>query len=366
MNLDIIAGTRPNFIKIASLIYTLDKTKKDFPELQYRLIHTGQHYNLELSGNIFDELKIPKPHFNLNVGSGSHGEQTAKIMLGYESVLKTSKPNLCIVVGDVNSTMACAIVASKSGIPIAHVEAGLRSGDMGMPEEINRIITDSISTYFFTTTKQASKNLNKEGTPLNKIYFVGNTMIDTLYRFRKSFKKPKIWSELKLEEKKYLILTLHRPSNVDNDLKLETFLKDLSEVCRDYHIIFPVHPRTKNRFKISNITNSNLHFIDPLSYLEFNFLVKHSLCVVTDSGGISEETTVMRIPCLTLRENTERPETIDIGTNELIRTTKTDIENSLNKIINGEWKKGEIPELWDGKSADRIVKILIEISKNES
>ncbi|NVO02103.1 MAG: UDP-N-acetylglucosamine 2-epimerase (non-hydrolyzing) [Bacteroidetes bacterium] len=357
--IDLIAGARPNFMKIAPIIHAISKLKNN--KIQFRLIHTGQHYDINMSSVFFKELEIPNPDINLNAGSGSQAEQSAAIMIGYEKVLNVSKPDLCLVVGDVTSTMSCAIVARKMQVPVAHVEGGIRSGDWSMPEEINRIVTDSISNYFFTTTKNACNNLEKTGVNKKSIFFVGNTMIDTLLKNRLKFSKPKIWEKLGLKEKEYIIITLHRPANVD---ETENFTKIIAEIIansRELPLIFPVHPRTLKVINISGISHPRLHLIEPLGYLEFNYLVNRSKVVITDSGGITEETTVLGIPCITLRDNTERPETVKIGTNKLIGTNPKAIKPTLDLLFSNKWKKGKIPEKWDGHTSERILNHIINI-----
>jgi UDP-N-acetylglucosamine 2-epimerase (non-hydrolysing) len=269
--------------------------------------------------------------------------------------------DICVVVGDVNSTMACAISAKKLNIRVAHVEAGIRSGDMSMPEEINRLITDSISDYFFTTTLSASYNLVKQGCNEKNIYFVGNTMIDTLYRKRQFFRKPVFWSEYNLESGKYLVLTLHRPSNVDDLEQLKLLLDTILDNINNLSIVFPVHPRTLRNMEGLGVTSQKLFCVDPLGYLEFNFLVENSFAVITDSGGITEETTVMNIPCITLRNSTERPETVSIGTNVLVGSDVRAIKKALTTLFEGKWKRGSIPEKWDGNTAARILEIIQKI-----
>ena len=359
MNIDIIAGARPNFIKIAPIIEAIKRKKKEGYQLNYRLIHTGQHYDKNMSLQFFEELSIPKPDLNFEVGSASQANQTAAIMTSYENLLKTEKPDLCLVVGDVNSTIACAIVAKKAQIKVVHVEAGIRSGDLAMPEEINRIVTDSITDYYFTTSKTASENLIKEGINESNIYFVGNVMIDTLNKFISSFKAPKVWNDLNLQGKGYMLLTMHRPSNVDAENSLKAIIDNVCENSNGLPVVFPVHPRTLKTLNQLDINYDWLHTIPPLGYLEFNYLTKHAKIVITDSGGITEETTVMGVPCITVRDSTERPETVTIGTNELAGTKPENIKVYLNKLFNEGWKKGEIPEKWDGKSAERIVDILV-------
>lgn len=355
MKIDLIAGARPNFVKIASLIHANHELKN---KITFRLIHTGQHYDKNLSGCFFEQLKLPEPDINLNSGSNTQAQQTSAIMIAYEGVLMKNKPDLCIVVGDVTSSMACAITAKKMNLKLAHIEAGIRSGDSDMPEEINRIIIDSITDYFFTTTQHASEYLIGIGKPKNKVFFVGNTMIDTLLKFKPSFKKPELWDRLKLSSQKYFVITFHRPGNVDEKYNLINLLSEILNNTKDYPVIFPAHPRTGLILKEFNLDNSRLHIISPLSYLEFNYLVANAKAVLTDSGGITEETTVLGIPCMTIRNNTERPETVTIGTNELIGTNPKEIAPALYKLFNGSWKKGSIPELWDGKTGARIIGIL--------
>lgn len=363
MLVDIIAGARPNFIKISPLIDALQSVKLKGKEIDYRLIHTGQHYDKNMSDKFFEDLGIPEPHHNLRAVGGSQAEQTASIMIGYESLLSERRSDICVVVGDVNSTMACAITAQKMSVKVAHIEAGIRSGDWSMPEEINRIVTDSITNYFFTTSLVASGNLLNCGVDKGCIFFVGNTMIDTLLKNRFRFQAPSIWNDLGLREKGYFVLTLHRPSNVDEESKLESYLKEILRNNRDLPVIFPVHPRTQKiisrLLKKNELLNfNNLFIVEPLGYLEFNYLVERSKAVITDSGGITEETTVLGVPCMTLRENTERPETITVGTNVLVGTSPEGIKPAMEMLFSGNWKKGSLPELWDGKSAERIVSIL--------
>ena len=361
LKIDLIAGARPNFMKIAPIIESIQKVQKLGEEIYYRLIHTGQHYDKNMSDSFFEQLKIPKPDINLGCGGGTQAEQTASIMIGYEKLLFKEKPNLCLVVGDVTSTMSCSIVAQKLNIPVAHVEAGIRSGDWSMPEEINRMVTDSISNYFFTTTLDAGNNLKKTGIKDQQIFWVGNTMIDTLLKHRPRFQKPKVWERLNLSENNYIVITLHRPANVDQEEKFKSLIFEIIEHSQGLPLIFPVHPRTSKVLKSLGIVNDRLHIIDPLGYLEFNFLVEKCRSVITDSGGITEETTVMGVPCMTLRDNTERPETVTIGTNELIGTNPKAIKPAMERLFSGKWKKGTIPEMWDGKTSDRIVKSILNL-----
>lgn len=363
MNITIVAGARPNFMKIAPIIDAiLIKNDAGF-DINYRLVHTGQHYDKNLSGTFFEELNIPLPDINLDVKSGTQAEQTAAIMIGFEKELEQNPCDLVMVVGDVTSTMACTIVAKKAGIDVAHVEAGIRSGDMNMPEEINRIVTDSLTDYFFTTSKFANENLANLGVPDSKVFFCGNVMIDTLLKNESRLKKPEIWNDLNLEKKKYMVMTLHRPSNVDEENQLKGLINQIVRLSSDYPIIFPVHPRTKKLLEGLDLNFPNLHYVDPLGYLNFNFLVKNSFAVLTDSGGITEETTVMNIPCITLRNSTERPETCSIGTNMLVGNNPNKIEEAFSILLSGNWKQGSIPELWDGNAAKRIVECLVKIYK---
>jgi UDP-N-acetylglucosamine 2-epimerase (non-hydrolysing) len=361
MLLHIIAGARPNFMKIAPIIEAIEKAKHAGKQINYRLVHTGQHYDKKMSGDFFEQLGIPEPHANLEAGGGTQAEQTAAIMVRFEKELMEHPSDLVLVVGDVTSTMACAITAQKMGIRVAHVEAGIRSGDWGMPEEINRLVTDSITNYFFTTSEVANTNLLSSGVGKERIFFVGNTMIDTLLKQKSKFIAPSFWKELGLQEHKYLVMTLHRPSNVDNADQLKNLLNVLEKGTEQLPVIFPVHPRTRNNLEKFGIQLHHVKMVDPLGYLEFNYLVQHAKGVITDSGGITEETTVMAIPCMTLRNSTERPETCTIGTNELLGADPSALQKALQKLFSGEWKKGAIPPLWDGKAAERIVFHLVEL-----
>lgn len=361
MNITIVAGARPNFMKIAPIIDAINLKKRQGIDINFRLVHTGQHYDKNLSDTFFEELNIPFPDVNLEVKSGTQAEQTAAIMIGFEQDLKNNPTDLVMVVGDVTSTMACTIVAKKEGIKVAHVEAGIRSGDMRMPEEINRMVTDSLTDYFFTTSTYANSNLKKLGFLDDHIFFVGNVMIDTLRKNELRLKRPQLWNTLGLQEKKYIVMTLHRPSNVDEEQQLKALISQIVTLGKEYPIVFPVHPRTKKLLQGLDLNFNNLHYVEPLGYLEFNYLVKNAFAVLTDSGGITEETTVMNVPCITLRENTERPETCEIGTNVLVGNDKTKITDSFEKLLSGIWKKGQIPELWDGHAAERIVEHLVKI-----
>lgn len=357
----LVAGARPNFMKIAPIIEAIRSAKKSGTQLEYALVHTGQHYDAKMSHDFFVQLNIPEPDINLESGGGTQAEQTAAIMIRFEQYLMTNPTDLVLVVGDVTSTLACAIVAKKLNVKVAHVEGGIRSGDLTMPEEINRLVTDSISDYFFTTTVLANENLKREGKHEGQLFFVGNTMIDTLTKNMNRLKRPAFWDEVGLKEKEYIVLTLHRPSNVDSKEQLSSILEAIQQSATGKKIIFPVHPRTRKNMEQYgvNVQSNQVALVDPQGYLEFNYLVKNSLGVITDSGGITEETTVMGVPCITLRTSTERPETCTVGTNELIGTEATAIPPHVRSMIAGEWKKGQIPELWDGKTAERIVSIMI-------
>src|SRR5690554_3141154 len=358
MKVTIVAGARPNFMKIAPIIHAIQKAQGEGKDIDYRLVHTGQHYDKKMSGDFFDELNIPEPHANLESGSGSQAEQTAAIMIRFEKELIENPTDLVLVVGDVTSTMACAITAQKQHVKVAHVEAGIRSGDWTMPEEINRLVTDSITNYFFTTSERANKNLRNTGVEEERIFFVGNTMIDTLLKQRPNFKEPVVWEELNLKEKEYIVMTLHRPANVDEESKLKELMDEIVNHTRDVPLIFPVHPRTAKILEGLGVSHARLHMVEPLSYLEFNYLVEKAKAVITDSGGITEEASIMDVPCLTLRDNTERPETIELGTNELVGTNPENIKPYLQKLFAGNWKKTQPIPMWDGQTATRIVEVL--------
>lgn len=355
MEIDIIAGARPNFMKIAPIIRAIRRAREQGKDIAYRLVHTGQHYDERMSGTFFEELDIPLPDVNLGCGGGTQAEQTAAIMVAFERELKAHPADMVLVVGDVTSTMACTIVAKKAGVRVAHVEAGIRSFDMAMPEEINRMLTDAIADYFFTTSRRAGQNLTKAGIPAERIFFVGNVMIDTLLANRHRFRQPEEYRHLELEPRKYLVLTMHRPANVDDGAHLLRTMRAILENVQGLPIVFPIHPRTAKIFTALGPLPNNLKVIAPLGYLEFNYLVERALAVVTDSGGITEETTVMHVPCLTLRDNTERPETCEVGTNFLVGTAPANIPAALQRLFDGQWPHGSIPELWDGHAAERIV-----------
>ena len=388
MHITLIAGARPNFMKIAPLIKAIKEHNELADErisglgekISYRLVHTGQHYDKNMSDTFFEELGIPAPNVNLGCGGGTQAEQTAAIMVAFEKELMAHPADIVLVVGDVTSTMACSIVAKKLNTKVCHVEAGIRSWDLTMPEEINRMVTDSLADYMFTTSEVANANLLRQGAEMNKnVWFVGNVMIDTLLANRARFRKPQIWDELGLKEKQYIVMTMHRPANVDEESHLKAMMEQIITNVRGLPIVFPIHPRTALRLRellnersqtssmsaIESLNDANkwanLHIVEPMGYLEFNYLVERAKAVVTDSGGITEETTVMGVPCITLRDNTERPETCTVGTNELIGTNPDAIKPAMDKLFAGEWKKGAIPELWDGHTAARIIEMLARL-----
>jgi UDP-N-acetylglucosamine 2-epimerase (non-hydrolysing) len=361
-------------MKIAPLMEAMQQE----PSFEPLLVHTGQHYDEAMSKLFFEHLGIPKPDIDLEVGSASHAQQTAEIMRRFEPVLLEHKPQLVVVVGDVNSTIACALVAAKLHIKIAHVEAGLRSFDRDMPEEINRLLTDAISDYLFITEESALQNLEHEGIPAHKIHFVGNVMIDTLLKNSKQAEASPILDQLGLSDQQdYAVLTLHRPSNVDVEDTLKRILTALHEVAQHIPVIFPIHPRTRKQIRQFGLEHllsplalnsqpapcaPGIHYVDPLGYLDFLKLMSNSKLVLTDSGGMQEETTVLGIPCITMRENTERPVTVSCGTNLVVGTNGDRIIEECMKILSGHGKKGQIPEKWDGLAAKRIVQVLKQAS----
>jgi UDP-N-acetylglucosamine 2-epimerase (non-hydrolysing) len=358
----LVAGARPNFMKVGPLVQSMRASSI----LEPRLIHTGQHYDREMSQLFFDELKLPKPDRSLGVGSGSHARQTARIMERFEAVLLEEEPSAVVLVGDVNSTVAGALVASKLGIPVAHVEAGLRSYDRTMPEEINRVVTDQLSRWLFIPSMEAEGNLRKEGIDQERIYFVGNIMIDTLVRFLPLTEQSRILGELGLEAGNYTLVTLHRPSNVDNPDRLAGILEALAAVAEEIPVVFPIHPRTRARIDEAGWSSRidgrpGLHILQPLGYLDFMALQRGARLALTDSGGIQEETTHLRVPCLTFRPNTERPVTITMGTNRLLGEDPELILPAVREILQSPYPPpGEDPPLWDGRTAPRIVKIMEE------
>ena len=389
-------------MKIAALIHAIQAAQKQGKNVQFRLVHTGQHYDKNMSDTFFEELGIPAPDVNLGCGGGTQAEQTAHIMVEFEKDMLAHPTDVVLVVGDVTSTMACSIVAKKLNTKVCHVEAGIRSWDLTMPEEINRMVTDCLADYMFTTSEVANRNLRRMGAELveglalsversakvdsgkslpedkyayervpQKVWHVGNVMIDTLLANRARFRKPEAWDRLGLKERQYIVMTMHRPANVDEENHLRAMMEQIIDNVHGLPVIFPIHPRTAKILKelmsegMNELTIEkrfpNLHIVEPLGYLEFNYLVERAKAVVTDSGGITEETTVMGVPCITLRDNTERPETCTVGTNELIGTKPEAIKPALDKLFAGEWKKGAIPELWDGHAAERIIAILAEL-----
>lgn len=356
-----IVGARPNFMKIAPIVREMRRRENEFLPL---IVHTGQHYDEAMSDSFFRDLGIPKPDFHLEVGSHSHAVQTAKIMMAFEPIILAEKPDWVLVVGDVNSTIACALVCAKLSVKIAHVEAGLRSRDRTMPEEINRILTDAISDLLLTTSQDADENLKQEGVADDKIKFVGNVMIDSLFYNLEKSKESKTREDLGLIDKDYAVLTLHRPSNVDERDVFSGLLEALTSISEKLPIIFPVHPRTRGNIEkfgfAEQVENSNIHLIEPLGYLDFMNLYSSAKLVLTDSGGLQEETTALSIPCLTLRENTERPITIELGTNILVGTNPEKIKQAAFEVLeNSEDKDAKIPPLWDGKAAERICDALL-------
>jgi len=361
-----IAGARPNFMKIAPILSAIQRVPE---RLTGCLVHTGQHYDVAMNHTFFEQLGIPAPDVNLEVGSASHAVQTAEIMRRFEPVVDSEKPAAVLVVGDVNSTIACALVAAKKGIPVIHVEAGLRSYDRDMPEEINRVLTDQISDLLLTTEKAARINLLKEGIDENRIYFIGNVMIDSLMS---NLPKAVSWQDvmkihgktvMDIKENQYIVLTLHRPSNVDDKIVLERLLMTIRKICTQVPVIFAAHPRTMSRireFALSTLLDTeNLYVLPPLGYLEMLGLVSKSMLVMTDSGGLQEETTALGIPCLTLRDNTERPVTVDEGTNTIVGSDPESIYTAFSEILKSGGKSGRIPDLWDGKASLRAVDVLL-------
>lgn len=368
-------------MKVAPLLRAIEKHNANHQSpvtIRHILVHTGQHYDYEMSQVFFQDLELPKPDVYLGVGSGTHAEQTAKVMIEFEKVLLKEKSDLVIVVGDVNSTLAAALAAVKLHIPIAHIEAGLRSYDRAMPEEINRILTDQVSDYLFTPSPDADENLSKEGILQEKIFCVGDVMVDSLLYHKPQAEQSQILSQLSLNKQGYALVTLHRPSNVDDKQSLSQIMAALKEIANRIPIVFPAHPRTQKRLRELNLappkhvisskawqsqSESNLIIIPPLGYLDFLNLEMNAKFVMTDSGGIQEETTVLNIPCLTMRDTTERPITLTQGTNTLVWNDTSAIIREAFKILNGKTKKGKCPELWDGKAAERIMNILAEKRK---
>ena len=358
-----VVGARPNFMKIAPLMAAY----RSYSNIEPLLIHTGQHYDNKMSDLFFEELGIPRPDINLQVGSASHAVQTAEIMKAFEPVVLEHKPDVVIVVGDVNSTVACGLVAAKAGIKLAHVEAGLRSFDRTMPEEINRIVTDAVSDLLFCTEQSGVDNLKKEGIPEVKIHLVGNVMIDSLLKNWTKAKKSSILDQLDLKGNRYAVLTLHRPSNVDEPSIFKNIFTALEAIQEDMPVIFPIHPRTRKNLYSSALGDRakkmpGLRLLDPVGYLDFLRLLSSAAVVLTDSGGIQEEATILKIPCLTLRENTERPATIEYGSNQIVGADTARILSAYHKVTNEDTTNYRVPPLWDGRAAERIVEILANLS----
>lgn len=356
----VVAGARPNFMKVAPILEAF-RQHHDFNNgLEVLLVHTGQHYDAKMSDAFFSDLGLPTPDINLGIGSGSHADQTGRAMIAFEQVCCDQKPDWVVVVGDVNSTLACAITARKLDIKVAHVEAGLRSKDRSMPEEINRLCTDAISDALFTTDIGASENLYREGVPHEQVHFVGNTMIDTLLRnIQRALATP---LPCFLAPAEYAVVTLHRPSNVDSPGVLSSIFSAINSLAERLPVIFPIHPRTRKnleRFNVSRATSASISFIEPLSYLPFIGLAARSRLVLTDSGGIQEETTVLGVPCITMRNNTERPITCSVGTNVLVGTDTMRIRTAIETVLNGRHRAASIPEKWDGHAGERIVGTLL-------
>ncbi len=356
-----VVGARPNFMKVAPLHRAFLKRG-----ICSRIVHTGQHYDAKMSEVFFEQLELPRPDHHLGVGGGTHTQQTARIMLKFEEVLLDEKPDLVLVVGDVNSTIACALVAVKMHHPVAHVEAGLRSGDRAMPEEINRILTDSIADYLFVTEHSGLVHLAEEGVPREKVFFTGNVMIDSLVHLREKAAATTILEDLELLKGEYVLMTMHRPSNVDGEAGLRAILEVIRRIGAHKRLVFPMHPRTRNNFERFGLMPAlrqmeQLLIIDPMGYLEFLQLMQHAFALFTDSGGIQEETTFLGVPCFTFRSSTERPVTVELGTNVLLSDLDPDsVEKAFARLLAGEVKAGQIPPFWDGHAAERIADILFE------
>lgn len=358
-----VVGARPNFMKVAPLHRAFNQYSIQHPEssIKHLICHTGQHYDEKMSKIFFDDLELPEPDYYLGVGSGSHAEQTGKVMIEFEKILLNEKPDLVIVVGDVNSTIACSLTAAKLHIKVAHVEAGLRSNDRTMPEEINRLLTDSIADFLFVTEKSGIENLKKEGVDDSKVFFVGNTMIDSLAYYLPKLNGRHVLGQYGIESNNYVLTTLHRPSNVDDPEQLNKLISMLNRISEERPVIFPIHPRTKKNLEKHSVIRSlshSLRLLDPIGYLDFLTITKNAELVITDSGGIQEETTYLGVQCITLRTSTERPVTVEVGTNQLLGTDLELAEKTALEVLNGKKKEGEVPELWDGKAAKRIVDIL--------
>lgn len=361
-----VVGTRPNIIKITQF----EQVLRNYPRIEHRLLHTGQHYNQNMSEVFFSELGLKEPDYMLNIDKTTVISQLAQIMQGIEQAVQVYKPHLLIVVGDVNSTLAAALVANKSGIRLAHVESGLRSNDRSMPEEINRILTDAITDIFFVTEKSGMENLLREGKSKEQLFFVGNTMIDTLVAFDEAIKASKVLNQLQLQPYAYALMTMHRPGNVDTQEGLLKIIDIIGELTRETKIVFPIHPRTFNKLNEFDLynqlkSNQNLIFLDPVGYLDFQNLILNARYVITDSGGIQEETTFRQIPCITLRPNTERPSTIEVGSNTLLGMDKEKIIATVSQITNNSYKSCQVPPLWDGRATERIFEVISNLYKEK-
>ena len=352
-----VVGARPNFMKIAPIVEAI----RNSAGVHGRLVHTGQHYDTGMSDVFFSDLGIPKPDVHLGVGSGSHAEQTARVMIAFEKACLEEKPDLILVVGDVNSTMACTLVGAKLLIPVAHVEAGLRSGDRTMPEEVNRLVTDALADLLFTTSRDADENLAREGVDRAKIHFVGNVMIDTLLKHRVKAAQLDMLSSLGVKPEGYALVTLHRPSNVDDPAVFTGILEALRVIAETLPVVFPIHPRSRKKIEEFGLDPGRVRITDPFGYLEFLNLTSNARIVLTDSGGLQEETTILRVPCLTLRHNTERPVTITHGTNILVGPDRDKILEAYRRVMSGDWKPAGPPELWDGHAAERIVEVIAQL-----
>ncbi len=355
MNIFHIVGARPNFMKVAPVLSALKK----YPHVTQTLVHTGQHYDVNMSDVFFEQLGIPAPDINLAVGSGTHAKQTAEIMMRLEPVILQRQPDIVLVYGDVNSTVATALVCAKLGVQVAHVEAGLRSFDRTMPEEINRLVTDQLADLLFTPSEDGDENLRREGIPAEKIFRVGNVMIDSLVRLLPAARKQTVTAKLNGIPERYALVTLHRPANVDDGEMLTSIFESLLEVNRNLAVIFPAHPRTRQRIADFKLDAGQLRVLDPLPYMDFLGLQSRATVVITDSGGIQEETTYLGVPCLTIRENTERPITVSIGTNVLVGRDREKLRTELSRVLAGKTKKGTVPPLWDGHTGERIAEVMM-------
>lgn len=358
-----VVGARPNFMKVAPIHKAFKKVSNLDSNISHLICHTGQHYDEKMSKVFFDDLELPKPDFYLGVGSGSHAEQTARVMIEFEKILLQEKPDLVLVVGDVNSTIACTLTAAKLHIKTVHVEAGLRSFDMKMPEEVNRVLTDRISDYLFVTEKSGLQNLKNEGVGDNKVFFVGNVMIDSLVHYLPKVEESNILDQFDITNQGFVLVTLHRPSNVDEPTQLKKLFAVLNELAEKRKVIFPIHPRTENnldKFSLIDTLHKNIILTDPIGYIDFIALIKNAELIMTDSGGIQEESTFLGTQCITLRDSTERPITVEVGTNQLLGNNLELAKERALEILEGKIKKGSIPELWDGSAAQRIVEILVK------